>query len=153
MQPIIWTVPQYKTLALWLSKSSLYDLVICMQLIYPISWGPKSDSSLKKKISFRNSWEILNWIHKMTLCVFINTAYRTDAGVPWVLPVVKTVESNMVQDETLNKEYLPVAGSPEYRTAGIKLLLGEDSPAIAQNKVRTECWCSTLKQKYSCRPN
>jgi aspartate aminotransferase len=62
-------------------------------------------------------------------------AYRTDDGKPWVLPVVHTVESQMAADQTLNHEYLPVAGNPVYCNAATKLLLGENSPAISQNRV------------------
>ncbi|CAH1785146.1 unnamed protein product [Owenia fusiformis] len=62
-------------------------------------------------------------------------AYRTDEGKPWVLPVVKTVENQMAADPTLNHEYLPIAGLTDYVNASIRLLLGADSPAIAQNRV------------------
>ncbi|XP_048249252.1 aspartate aminotransferase, cytoplasmic-like isoform X1 [Haliotis rufescens] len=61
-------------------------------------------------------------------------AYRTDDGKPWVLPVVNAAETQMVSD-ALNHEYLPVAGLPAFRNAAIKLILGEDSPAIAENRV------------------
>lgn len=62
-------------------------------------------------------------------------AYRTDEGKPWVLPVVRTVEAQMATDVTLNHEYLPVAGMPDFRLAALRLLLGEDSPAIVENRV------------------
>ncbi|KAI0242141.1 Aspartate aminotransferase, cytoplasmic [Lamellibrachia satsuma] len=61
-------------------------------------------------------------------------AYRTDDGKPWVLPVVRTVESQMASDQTLNHEYLPVAGNPDFRTASVRLLLGEQSPAILTSR-------------------
>lgn len=61
-------------------------------------------------------------------------AYRTDDGVPWVLPVVRQVENLMAQDESLNHEYLPIAGLPEFTTASVNLILGEDSTAILENK-------------------
>lgn len=35
-------------------------------------------------------------------------AYRTEEGKPWVLPVVKKAEKEIVDDTTLNHEYLPV---------------------------------------------
>ncbi len=41
----------------------------------------------------------------------------------------------MAQDQTLNHEYLPVTGLPDYKTAATRLLLGPDSPAIAQSRV------------------
>ena len=65
-------------------------------------------------------------------------AYRTDDGKPWVLPVVRTVESQMASDQTLNHEYLPVAGNPDFRTASVRLLLGEQSPAILTSRVGTQ---------------
>ncbi|XP_033633419.1 aspartate aminotransferase, cytoplasmic-like [Asterias rubens] len=61
-------------------------------------------------------------------------AYRTDENEPWVLPVVKDVEKQMANDETLNHEYLPVMGLGDFTTAATKLLLGEDSPAILENR-------------------
>ncbi|XP_048744308.2 aspartate aminotransferase, cytoplasmic-like [Ostrea edulis] len=70
--------------------------------------------------------------HKVNLGV---GAYRTDEGKPWVLPVVRTVEAQMATDSTLNHEYLPVAGMPDFRNAALKLLLGEDSPALVENRV------------------
>jgi aspartate aminotransferase len=32
------------------------------------------------------------------------SAYRTDEGKPWVLPVVRQMEQQLAADETLNKE-------------------------------------------------
>lgn len=52
-----------------------------------------------------------------------------------MLPVVHTVEAQMANDPTLNHEYLPISGLPDYRTAGIKLLLGPESHAITENRV------------------
>lgn len=62
-------------------------------------------------------------------------AYRTEEGNPWVLPVVQSVESKMAADTTLNHEYLPILGLPEFRNASLKLLLGEGNPAIVENRV------------------
>lgn len=52
-----------------------------------------------------------------------------------MLPVVKTVEAQMAADPTLNHEYLPISGLPDYRTAAVKLLLGSESPAIKDHRV------------------
>ena len=41
----------------------------------------------------------------------------------------------MAADHTLNHEYLPVAGNPVYRSNAVKLLLGDSSPAISENRV------------------
>jgi aspartate/tyrosine/aromatic aminotransferase len=37
-------------------------------------------------------------------------AYRTDEEKPYVFEVVKKVEKEIVNDSTLNKEYLPIDG-------------------------------------------
>lgn len=63
-------------------------------------------------------------------------AYRTDDCQPWVLPVVKKVERLIVEDDSLNHEYLPILGLPEFRSASSKVALGDDSPAIKENRVR-----------------
>ncbi|XP_036384244.1 aspartate aminotransferase, cytoplasmic [Megalops cyprinoides] len=62
-------------------------------------------------------------------------AYRTDDSQPWVLPVVKKVERMIVEDNSLNHEYLPILGLPEFRSSASKIALGEDSPAIRENRV------------------
>ncbi|XP_026212619.1 aspartate aminotransferase, cytoplasmic [Anabas testudineus] len=62
-------------------------------------------------------------------------AYRTDEGQPWVLPVVKKVEKVIVHDDRLNHEYLPILGLPEFRSASSRIVLGESSPAIKENRV------------------
>lgn len=61
-------------------------------------------------------------------------AYRDDNGQPWVLPVVRKVESMMAGDASLNHEYLPVAGLPSLRDAAVQLVLGKDSLAIAEGR-------------------
>ncbi|VDQ04916.1 unnamed protein product [Trichobilharzia regenti] len=66
-------------------------------------------------------------------------AYRTNEGVPWVLPVVRTVESTMASDHNLNKEYLPVAGLDSLCKAASKLILGDTSELLSSKKV-----CQTL---------
>lgn len=62
-------------------------------------------------------------------------AYRTEECKPWVLPVVKKVEKIIMLDEGLNHEYLPILGLPEFRSSASKIALGEDSPAIQENRV------------------
>ncbi|KAK3730420.1 hypothetical protein RRG08_034742 [Elysia crispata] len=62
-------------------------------------------------------------------------AYRTDEGKPWVLPVVSTAELQMANDRTLNHEYLPVAGLPDFRTAALRVLFGSDHKVITENRV------------------
>jgi non-ribosomal peptide synthetase component F len=41
-------------------------------------------------------------------------AYRTDAGEPLVLDVVREAEQRIAADASLNKEYLPVEGLAEF---------------------------------------
>ncbi|XP_012736029.2 aspartate aminotransferase, cytoplasmic [Fundulus heteroclitus] len=62
-------------------------------------------------------------------------AYRTDEGKPWVLPVVKKVEKIIVHDDRLNHEYLPILGLAEFTSSSSKIVLGDDSPAIRENRV------------------
>lgn len=62
-------------------------------------------------------------------------AYRTDEGQPWVLPVVKKVEQMIVNDNSLNHEYLPILGLPEFRANASRIALGDDSPAIKEKRV------------------
>lgn len=62
-------------------------------------------------------------------------AYRTDDSQPWVLPVVRKVEKMIADDHSLNHEYLPILGLPEFRSSASKIALGADSPAISEKRV------------------
>ncbi|KAI8121299.1 hypothetical protein FF38_05902 [Lucilia cuprina] len=61
-------------------------------------------------------------------------AYRTSEGKPWVLPVVRKTEIQIASDDTINHEYLPVLGTEAFTKAATTLLLGEDSPALSENR-------------------
>lgn len=61
-------------------------------------------------------------------------AYLTDEGNPWVLPVVNIVEQKIALDFTLNHEYLPILGLPDFTNAAANLVLGSESPAIIENR-------------------
>ncbi|XP_055696345.1 aspartate aminotransferase, cytoplasmic-like [Lutzomyia longipalpis] len=61
--------------------------------------------------------------------------YRTDEGKPWVLPVVARIEAQIAGNEALNHEYLPVTGDEQFTKVAVAHLLGEDSPAIRENRV------------------
>ncbi|CAD5234222.1 unnamed protein product [Bursaphelenchus xylophilus] len=61
-------------------------------------------------------------------------AYRTEENKPWVLPVVQQAERDLAKDDTLNHEYLPVLGLPEFTDAAVKLVLGDDNPAIKDGR-------------------
>ncbi|XP_018372022.1 PREDICTED: uncharacterized protein LOC108766939 isoform X2 [Trachymyrmex cornetzi] len=61
-------------------------------------------------------------------------AYRTNEGKPWVLPVVKKVEKSLAADDLQNHEYLPVLGLEAFSEAATSMLLGANSPVIAQGR-------------------
>ncbi|KAK9448064.1 pyridoxal phosphate-dependent transferase [Limtongia smithiae] len=62
-------------------------------------------------------------------------AYRDDSGKPWVLPVVKKVDVLLKDDPTLDHEYLPITGLPDFTAASAKLVLGADADAIKTDRV------------------
>jgi aspartate aminotransferase len=70
--------------------------------------------------------------HKINLGV---GAYRDDNNKPWVLPVVKKVSQIILNDATLDHEYLPITGLPEFVAGAARLILGENSPAISEGRV------------------
>ena len=41
-------------------------------------------------------------------------AYRADNGKPFVFPIVKKVEKEIVDDPTLDKEYAPIEGVADF---------------------------------------
>ncbi|OWR43034.1 Aspartate aminotransferase cytoplasmic [Danaus plexippus plexippus] len=61
-------------------------------------------------------------------------AYRDENGKPWVLPVVRKMEKQMAEDESLLHEYLPVLGLDAFTEASVSMLLGKDNPAIAEGR-------------------
>ena len=66
------------------------------------------------------------------------SAYRDNDGKPMVLPVVANVEKRLAEEisaKTLNHEYLQIDGLQAFSNAASKLLLGEDNPALAENRV------------------
>ncbi|KAG2222473.1 hypothetical protein INT45_013386 [Circinella minor] len=62
-------------------------------------------------------------------------AFRTDDLKPYVLPVVKKADAILFNNADLDHEYLPIAGTPSYTQAAARLILGQDSPAIKENRV------------------
>ena len=62
-------------------------------------------------------------------------AYRNDDGVPYVFKVVKKVEAEIVADKKLDKEYLPIEGLAAFITGSQKLIFGENSSALKEDKV------------------
>ena len=51
-----------------------------------------------------------------------------------MLPVVSKIEKELANDATLNHEYLPIAGLPDFCSAAAKLALGDESAALAEGR-------------------
>jgi len=64
-------------------------------------------------------------------------AYRTEEGKPLVLQTVREAERQMLNDASLNKEYLPMGGNPGFCKLSSQLILGANSPAIREERVAT----------------
>jgi len=62
-------------------------------------------------------------------------AYKTEEGQCYVLPVVKSVEKAMANDESLNHEYLPIEGMESLCSAAAELALGTNCSALIENRV------------------
>lgn len=62
-------------------------------------------------------------------------AYRDNNGKPWVLPSVHSAELLLHQDPSFNHEYLGINGLPELTSGAAKVVFGEDSPALKENRV------------------
>lgn len=62
-------------------------------------------------------------------------AYRDDSGKPWILPVVKKVESLLINEPNYNHEYLAISGLNTFTSGAAKVLLGDDSPVISENRI------------------
>ena len=62
-------------------------------------------------------------------------AYRNDQGKPHVLPSVIKAEEKL-SELNLDKEYLGIAGLPEFTAAAAKLAFGDKSRVIADKLVR-----------------
>ena len=62
-------------------------------------------------------------------------AYRTSEGKPYVLKAVREAEKKLVNDDSLNKEYLPIDGLPSFLKVSTELLYGADSPAVKEKRL------------------
>lgn len=68
-------------------------------------------------------------------------AYRDIHGKPVVLPVVRKASEEIIADPALDHEYLPIDGLASFTSASARLILGESSPAISENRVTS---CQTI---------
>ncbi|DBA88905.1 hypothetical protein WJX79_000402 [Trebouxia sp. C0005] len=64
-------------------------------------------------------------------------AYRTEEGKPLVLKSVKKAEQKVVNDPNANKEYLGIAGNPDFCKLSAKLAFGADSKALQEGRAAT----------------
>jgi aspartate/tyrosine/aromatic aminotransferase len=64
-------------------------------------------------------------------------AYRTDEGKPLVLNCVKKAERMLLEDNSLNKEYLPQRGDVEYAKLCQQMIFGKESKLITDGVIAT----------------
>jgi len=98
--------------------------------IFDVALAP-ADPILGLTIQFKED----EFPQKMNLGV---GAYRTAEGKPYVLDVVKKAEAALqakLLTGELNKEYCPIDGVPAFKQETVKLILGHDSQAIAEQRV------------------
>ena len=62
-------------------------------------------------------------------------AYRDNEGKPYVFPIIKKVEHEIVSDILLNKEYAPVEGLSEFYNGARQVLFGWDHPEVNSGKI------------------
>jgi len=62
-------------------------------------------------------------------------AYRDNDGKPYVFPVVRKVEAEIVADHSLDKEYLPIEGLADFNKAAKGVMFGFDSPAVSDPRI------------------
>ena len=60
------------------------------------------------------------------------TAYVTNEGKPYVLPVVRKVEAEKAKDTTLMHEYLPIVGREDLIRGAINLIFGYSPEYVAK---------------------
>ncbi|CAM9011821.1 hypothetical protein WICANDRAFT_30060 [Wickerhamomyces anomalus NRRL Y-366-8] len=62
-------------------------------------------------------------------------AYRDENGKPWILPSVKEADKLIHEDPAFNHEYLPIQGFASFVSAAAKVILGDESPAIKEDRL------------------
>ena len=68
-------------------------------------------------------------------------AYRDNNGKPYVFPIVKKVEQQIVNDPSLDKEYAPIEGVADFITGSKQVAFGWDHPDVTSGRIAT---CQTL---------
>lgn len=64
-------------------------------------------------------------------------AYRDNNGKPYVFPIVKKVEKEIVDDPTLDKEYAPIEGVADFIKGSQMVTFGWDDPVLASGRIAT----------------
>lgn len=62
-------------------------------------------------------------------------AYRTHEGKPYIFPVVKRAEEVIVADRSLDKEYSPIDGLPEFTKGARGVAFGWDHQLVNDPRV------------------
>ncbi|CAH6719556.1 aspartate aminotransferase, cytoplasmic [[Candida] jaroonii] len=62
-------------------------------------------------------------------------AYRDNNGKPWILPAVKLAEKKLINDDSYNHEYLPIEGYKDFVVNAGKIIIGEESVAIKEDRI------------------
>lgn len=62
-------------------------------------------------------------------------AYRDNDGKPYVFPVVRKVEAEIVADHKLDKEYLPIEGDQDFLKGARGVIFGWDAPDVDSGRV------------------
>ena len=64
-------------------------------------------------------------------------AYRDDNGKPFVFPIVRKVEAEIVANKSLDKEYLPITGLDDFTKGARGVLFGWNHPAVNDPRVQS----------------
>ena len=62
-------------------------------------------------------------------------AYRDDKGKPYVFPIVKKAEMEVVNDPALDKEYAPIDGVADFIKGSKMVAFGWDNPEINSGRI------------------
>lgn len=62
-------------------------------------------------------------------------AYRDNDGKPWILPAVRQAEQKLINSPDYNHEYLSISGYEPFTSSAAKVILGDNSLAIKDNKI------------------
>lgn len=99
-------------------KKWIYVLVVNIIRFPNTSGKEKKNRSLQKLTGFS--------------CFFL--VYCTEESQPYVLPAVKKTEAKLIASPQNNHEYIPSFGEPRFTKACVEFLLGNDSPAILEDR-------------------